>query len=353
MKIAQIAPLFESVPPQTYGGSQRVISLLTEGLFQNGHEVTLFAPGTSKTAAKLISVYPRPLYRDNIPRDSIHYPLLNLTAAIEKEAEFDILHFHLDVSSDYLALPLTRMIKNKVVFTLHFTYPTNKGPAYYERHIVLQKFKDMNFVSLSNAQRKGGENLNWVATVYNGINPDIYTLHEKPKDYLVWVGKFNPDKGVEDAIKAAKQTGMKLVLAGTVDPLNKEDYLYFTNLIKPQIDGKQIQYIGEVTDTQKNDLFGNALAFLNPLKWNEPFGLTMVEALATGCPVIAYDRGAAPEIIRNGHDGFVVSDLTGMIQALGNIKKINREVCRGRVQNSFSAAQMVVGYESVYRLVLA
>jgi glycosyltransferase involved in cell wall biosynthesis len=347
MRIAQVGPLWENIPPPKYGGTERIVSFLTEGLVKKGHDVTLFACGTSKTSAKLVSVYPRPLFRDNIPWTNIMYPLLNITEAFDKEQEFDIIHMHLNKSSDYISLPLAQLIRKKVFFTLHFPYPVSQNRQ--DRHLVLQKYKDLNYVSISNSQRKGGENLNWVSTVYNGIDLDAYTFNPNPQDYLLWVGKINQDKGTKEAIEAAKLAGVKLILAGKVDLLEEEDKRYYYEEIEPQFDGKQIIGLGELTDDQKNKLYGEAKAFLNPIKWNEPFGLVMTEAMATGTPVIAFRNGAAPEIIVDGKSGYIVDTVEQMVQKIKEISQIDRMACRKRVEELFTKEHMVNGYEQAYK----
>lgn len=346
LRIAQIAPLWEQLPPPLYGGTERVVSLLTEGLVAKGHDVTLFACGNSKTKAKLFSVYPRPLFRDGIPWTDVIYPTLNMTAAFDRQQDFDIIHMHLNKSSDYLAMPLARPISEKVVFTLHFPYPLVQNRI--SRHEYFQKYRDMNFVSISNSQREKGENLNWLGTVYNGIDLGPYSFHQKPKDYFAWLGKFNPDKGVVEAIQAVKKAGEKLIMAGKVDEMEKDDYRYFKEQIEPHIDGHQIQFIGEADDKKKNELFGNAKAFLNPIKWNEPFGLVMTEAMATGTPVISFARGAATEIITDGQTGYLVNNIDEMVEKMKQLNKINRHKCRLRVEKYFSGPTMVEGYEKIY-----
>lgn len=346
LRIAQIAPLWEQIPPPLYGGTERVVSLLTEGLVSKGHDVTLFACGNSKTGATLESVYPRPLFRDGIPWTDIIYPTLNITAAFDQAANFDIIHMHLNKSSDYVSLPLARHIKEKVIFTLHFPYPLSQGRT--SRHEFLQKYKDMNFISISHSQRRGGENLHWLGTVYNGIDLSPYTYHDQPKDYFAWLGKFNPDKGVAEAIQAAKKAGEKLIMAGKIDELEKEDLVYFKEQVEPHIDGTQIQFIGEADDKKKNDLFGNAKAFLNPIKWNEPFGLVMTEAMATGTPVIAFAQGAATEIIEDGKTGFLVNTVDEMVEKMQKLDSIKRKDCRMRVEHFFSGKSMVEGYEKIF-----
>lgn len=346
LRIAQIAPLWEQIPPPLYGGTERVVSILTEGLVAKGHDVTLFACGNSHTNAKLISVYPRPLFRDGIPWTDVIYPTLNITAALDREKEFDIIHMHLNKASDYIAMPLSQHIKNKVIFTLHFPYPLIQNRI--SRHQYFQKYKDLQFISISNTQREKGENLNWLGTVYNGIDLAPYTFHSASKDYFAWLGKFNPDKGVAEAIQAVKKAGEKLIMAGKVDEMEKDDYRYFKTQVEPHIDGHQIQYIGEANDTKKNDLFGNAKAFLNPIKWNEPFGLVMTEAMATGTPVISFAQGAATEIIENGKTGFLVNTVDEMVEKMKQLNTIDRMHCRARVEQCFSGQSMVDGYEKIF-----
>ncbi|HLC94164.1 MAG TPA: glycosyltransferase family 4 protein [Patescibacteria group bacterium] len=348
MKIAQIAPLWENIPPTLYGGTERIVHSLTEGLVKRGHEVTLFATGSSKTSARLVSVYPRSLFRDGVTWTNIMYPLLNITQCFDRQSEFDIIHMHLNKSSDYLSLPLARQFPHKVVFTLHFPYPASQ--ARHDRHLVLQKYKDLQYISISNSQRKGGENLNWVATVYNGIDMSHFHLNSNAsKDYLLWVGKFNPDKGTKEAIEAARLAKRKIMIAGAVDNLEGADFEYWDKHVKPLIDNKQVIFAGEVDDLKKDDLYGNAYCFLNPITWNEPFGLVMTEAMATGCPVISFAQGAAPELIIDGKTGFVVSSVDEMVAKIRDVDHIDRAFCRRHVEQHFTDGIMVENYEKVYK----
>lgn len=350
LRIAQVGSLWESTPPPLYGGTERVVSYLTEGLVERGHDVTLFAAGTSKTKAKLSAVYPRPLFRDGIPWRNVMYPLLHITSAFDRADEFDIIHVHLNKGSDYLSLPLAKPIKDKVVFTFHFPYPLSQNRQ--DRHLVFQKYRDLNYVSISNSQRQGGENLNWVATVYNGIDLAPYKFRAQPADYFFWIGKFNPDKGVKEAILAARAAGFKLILGGKVDTLEAEDRRYYEEEVAPLIDGEQIVYMGEMNDQQKNQYMGGALALLDPIKWNEPFGLVMTEAFACGTPVIAFAQGAAPEIVTEGETGFLVNNVEEMVKRMRDIQQIDRAKCRQRVEEKFGAATMVESYLKVYQKVL-
>ena len=353
LKIGIIGSIWENTPPDGYGGTERVISYLTEGLVKKGHDVTLFACGTSQTTAKLIATYPRPLFRDHYPWTSIHYPLLHITEAFDRVNDFDILHMHLNKSSDYLALPLAVPVQQKIVFTLHFPYPL--GHSMHEqridRHKVLQKYKDLQYISISGSQRKGGENLHWIGTVYNGIKMSDFTFNPKPKSYFVWLGKFNPDKGVKEAIMAAKKASVPLILAGKVDKLDAIDSKYFEQEIEPLIDNKQITFIGEVGGKKKDQLLGEAKGFLNPIQWNEPFGLTMTESMATGTPVIAFAQGAAPEIISDGKTGFLVNSVDEMVKKIRTIDQIDRQKTYRHVKDCFSEKQMTEGYEEIYRKV--
>lgn len=346
LKIAQVAPLWENVPPEKYGGTERVVYYLTEGLVKSGFDVTLFACGTSKTIAHLVSVYPRPLFKDGIPWTNMMYPLLNITEAFDREKEFDIIHLHLNKSSDYLALPLASLIAHKVIITFHFPYPVSQNRV--DRHLVLQKYKNLSYVSISNSQRRGGENLHWAGTVYNGVDINLYTFNPHPSNYFLWLGKFNPDKGVKEAVMAAQKAGITLLVAGAIDNLDGEDFRYYHEEIKPLIDGKNIIFVGEKNDTEKNELYGNAMGFLNPIKWNEPFGLVMAESLAAGTPVISFRNGAAPEIIVDGECGFLVDSVDEMVTKIGRIQTIDRAKCRARVEQQFSTEKMVAEYVSVY-----
>lgn len=350
LRIAQVAPLWENIPPEKYGGTERVVHYLTEGLVNKGYDVTLFACGSSKTSAELVSVYPRPLIQDNIAWTNIMYPLLNITEAFDREKEFDIIHVHLNKSSDYLSLPLAKAIKKKVLFTLHFPYPVSQNRP--DRHLVLQKYKDLNFVSISNHQRQGGENLNWIDTVYNGVDTHLFSFNPNPKDYFLWLGKFNPDKGAKDAILAAQQAKVKLIVAGAIDNLEGEDYRYYHEEIKPLIDHNQITYVGELTDEKKNEIYGRAKGFLNPIHWNEPFGLVMAESMATGTPVISFKNGAASEIITDGKTGFLVESLEQMIYRIKQIDNIARKECRERIEQNFSVEKMVDAYSTIYSKLL-
>ncbi|MFA5995314.1 MAG: glycosyltransferase family 4 protein [Patescibacteria group bacterium] len=350
LSIAQVAPLWENVPPLLYGGTERVIYNLTEGLIKRKHNVTLFACGTSKTNAKLCSIYPRPLYRDDIPWTNLMYPLLNITAAFDRANEFDIIHVHLNTMQDYLALPLAKNISQKVLFTIHFKYPNKNTQA--DRYSVLNKYKELNYSSISNTQRTGENQQHWLGTVYNGIDTTTYTYQAKPKDYFIWLGKFKATKGAYEAIQAAKQANVKLILAGTIDKLEKKHYNYYKEKIEPQIDQKQIIYVGEINDQQKNDYLGHAIALLNPIQWNEPFGLVMIEAMACGTPVIAFRQGAAAELILDGQTGYIVDNIGEFIKKIKALNLIKRVNCRQHVEQKFTKEIMTNSYLELYHSML-
>lgn len=346
LRIAEVNDLWFTLPVEKYGGAERVLYNLVDGLINKGHDVTLYAVGNSRTPAKLVSVYPRSMYEDGIARTNVIYPLLNILEAIEREKEYDIIHFHMNVETDYPALPLSKHIKDKVVFTLHFAAPSLKG--YHDRDHFLKKFKDLHFISISNAQHKGMQYLNWIKTVYNGVDLRSLTFNNNPKEYFAWIGKFNPDKGAHLAIEAAKKAGVQLFIAGAIDNLDSTDYQYFKKHIKPNIDDEQIVYVGEVNDAQKNTFLNQAKALLNPILWNEPFGMVMAEALAAGTPVISFDNGAAAEIIENNRSGFIVSTVDEMVSKIKQIDTVDRKKCRQRAEDFFSQESMTAAYLQVF-----
>lgn len=347
LKIAQVGPIWYNIPPLTYGGTERVVFNLTEELVKKGHDVTLFASGSAKTSAKLESIHPKALFDDGIPGTNSTYPLLHITNALDQADKFDILHIHISRASEYVAFPLARFLKHKVVFTNHFPYPEN--PNQTDRHRILQKYKDLNFISISNAQRKGGENLNWTHTVYNGIDISPFTFNPDPDNYLCWLGRFASDKGALEAIKAAKAAGINIKMAGNVDTLKGEDREYFEKSIKPHIDDNRVEYVGEVNEEQKRKLLGSAQALLMPIKWNEPFGLVMAEAMACGTPVVAFRNGAAPEIVADTKTGFIVDTVSEMTERIKKIDSIDRHTCRARVETMFTSEKMADNYVKAYK----
>ncbi len=341
MRIAQVAPLWERVPPPAYGGIELVVGLLTDELVRRGHEVTLFASGDSITLAKLESVHPQALRLDSTVKEYGIYEMLQMSRVYEKASEFDIIHSHVGCA----ALPYGNLVKTPTVHTLHGIFtPDNEKMFTHAR--------SQPYISISDAQREPRLNLNCVATVYNGIDTSTYEFHEKPQDppYLAFLGRISPEKGTHLAIEIAKRSGWRLKMAGKVDVVDVD---YYEQEIKPHIDGKQIEYWGEADHAQKNELIGGAVATLFPITWREPFGLVMVESMVTGTPVIAIELGSASEVIVHGKTGLLCHSVDECVEAIDKATQLNRNDCREHVLKHFSVERMTDGYEAVYQKVLA
>lgn len=339
MRIAQIAPLIESVPPKLYGGTERVISWLTEELVKLGHDVTLFASGDSTTNSRLIGCHPRAIRLDaNAFVDPTAHHLLMLERINEMATSFDIIHFHFG----YLHLPYTRLLKTAHLTTLHDRLDFVHFAPFYTA------FPKVPVVSISDAQRKPLPWLNWIETIYHGLPENQYSLQENPGDYLLFVGRICPEKRVDRAIEIALRAGRKLVIAAKVD---KVDADYYESAIKPLLKSSQVEYIGEVSDKEKNELFGNAYALIHAIEFPEPFGLTMIESLACGTPVIAFRHGSIPEVIEDGVTGFVCDDVNAAVTAVASIEKLTRKRCRARFVERFTAERMAKNYISVYQAI--
>ncbi len=350
LKIAQIAPLWFSIPPEKYGGIERIVHLLTEELVRRGHEVTLFASGDSKTKAKLVWVYPEALIKSGYRWEDPFWNLENLSTAFQRAEEFDILHSHLDLWTLHFQ-PLT---KKPVLHTLHNQLykasVTREGERKPTRLQIFEKHrKETLAVFISKSERKKSAvkfPKSWV--VYNGIDVSQFKFNPKPKDHFIWIARIDPFKGIENAIKAAKIAGVKLLLAGRLDPYRKE---YFETKIRPHL-SKNIKYVGELSNEELSDFYGQAKACLYPIEWEEPFGLVMAEAMACGTPVIAFDRGSAREVVKNNKTGFVVKNIQEMVQAIKKIDQIKRDDCRKWVEKKFTYQRMVSDYEKIYYEVL-
>lgn len=341
MRIAQIAPLWERVPPPAYGGIELVVGLLTDELVRRGHEVTLFASGDSISLAKLESVHPQALRLDPKVKECSIYEMLQLTKVYERAAEFDLIHSHMGCA----ALPYAMMSKTPTVHTLHGIFtPDNEKMFSYA--------KDQPYVSISHSQREPRLGLNCVGTVYNSIDVSSHKFFPEPDApaYLAFLGRISPEKGPHHAIEIAKATGIPLKMAGKVDPV---DVNYFESEIKPLIDGEFIQFLGEADHQMKNNLMGRAIATLFPITWREPFGLVMVESMAAGTPAIGMNLGAVPEVIAHGRSGFIANNVDECIAAVRNIQAISRYGTREYVWEHFGIERMVSGYEAVYRELLA
>lgn len=343
MRIAQIAPLWEQVPPPAYGGTELVVSVLTDELVRRGHEVTLFAAGDSQTLAKLEPCSSKSLRSIGLnPQDPEVrvYETLQIKKVFERASEFDLIHCHIDVA----AFPYVNCVKTPTLHTIHGIIPNHLEPLW--RDACKQ-----NFVSISDSQRRNDLNLNYVATVYNGINTKVFPFYSQPDatPYLAFLGRMSPQKGPHLAIEIAKRTGWNLKMAGKVDAVDQE---FFATKVEPYIDGKQIEFLGEVNHQQKCRLLGGAVATLFPITWSEPFGLVMAESMAVGTPVIAIALGSTKEVIEDGKTGFLCNDVTECVQALERITEIDRRACRDHIVENFSVTRMVDGYEAVYQQLL-
>jgi glycosyltransferase involved in cell wall biosynthesis len=344
LRIAQIAGVAERVPPKGYGGSERVIYNLTEGLVKRGHEVTLFATGDSETSAKLVPIYPRSLREakvDNAYGSNI-LGLLNIGYAYDRQNQFDIIHDH----NGWLSLPTANMAKTPVVMTMH-------GPIGMEEKRIFENLNKPFLVTISKAQASTAPNLNYAGNVYNGLDMEDFPFSGKDEGYLLFVGRISREKGLHHAIEVAQYLDLPLVIAAKLNKVADapQDVQYFKDYIEPKLSDR-IRWIGEVDETTRNELMSKALCLLHPITWREPFGLVMVEAMATGTPVVAFNLGSVPEIVQNGKNGFVVSNIEEMITAVANIKEIDRKYCRQYALENFNANRMVDGYEEIYRKVI-
>ncbi|HET6677543.1 MAG TPA: glycosyltransferase family 4 protein [Nitrospira sp.] len=336
MKIAQIAPLWESVPPKLYGGTERIVSYLTEELVRQGHDVTLFASGDSQTLARLWASSPQ-AFRSQSEMVNRDVPLVLMQEQVfgVEAGRFDIIHSHLD----FLGFPLSRRCATPVLTTLHGRLDLPELVPMY------REYADMPVVSISNAQRLPLPNANWQGTVYHGL-PDLYTFHPNPGSYLAYLGRICPEKRPDHAIEIAKRVGIPLRMAAKIDPHDRE---YFETKIAPLLDHPLVEYLGEVTDAEKCDLLGNAVAVLCTYDWPEPFGIVLIEALACGTPVLAYRCGSIPEIIEDGVTGFICDNLDGMVAAIDRLPLIRRQRCRDSFKTRFTVERMVQDYLGLYQ----
>jgi glycosyltransferase involved in cell wall biosynthesis len=339
MKIAQVAPLYESVPPHRYGGTERVVSYLTEELVRQGEDVTLFASGDSKTAGHLIPICPRSL-RLGKAADTLAHHILLLEEVFRRPDQFEIVHFHID----YLHFPLSRRAAFRQVTTLHGRLDLPDLPPLYYR------FTDMPVISISHSQRRPLPQAQWVGTVYHGLPPDSFTFQETQGDYLLFLGRISPEKRVDRAIEIARRSGRKLKIAAKID---RVDRYYFNKHIKHLLNEPFIEFIGEVDHGEKNTLLGGASALLFPIDWPEPFGLVMIEAFACGTPVIGFSCGSVPEIIVDGETGFIVDDIDRAVEAVGKIDQISRARCRSEFEQRFTDRHMAQDYIRIYHHLLS
>jgi glycosyltransferase involved in cell wall biosynthesis len=341
LRIAQISPLYESVPPKLYGGTERIVSFITEELVRRGHDVTLFASGDSNTNARLEAASPEGLRLAGQAPLGTSLQLPMLSAIYESASErFDVIHSHLD----YWSFPFEKMTTVPCVSTQHSRLDQ---PAI---HPVYNFYSRAALVSISDAQRKPLPASNWVATVYHGLPRKLLEFSGGPGDYLAFLGRISPEKGPDVAIEVAKRAGIPLKIAAKVDDADRE---YFEAVIKPRLSPPDIEFIGEVNRKQKNEFLGNALALLFTIDWPEPFGLTMIEAMACGTPVIARPCGSVPEVITDGVNGYIAAELDELVAAVGRVNELSRERCRAEFERRFTAETMVDNYEAVYEGLIA
>ena len=329
MRIAQVAPLTEAVPPKLYGGTERVVHWLTEELVVLGQDVTLFASGDSQTSAKLDATWPRALRLDGAVRDpnALHMVMLERVRRKCDDEEFDFIHFHLD----YFPFSLFYRQPTPFLTTLHGRLDLP------EHQPVFSTFSDVPVISISNAQRRPVPQAKWVHTIYHGLPENLLTPKMSKHDYLAVLGRIAPEKGVDRAIKIAAK-------------VDRADQDYYDQLISPLITGNPlVEYIGEITDHEKSEFLSGAMGLLLPIDWPEPFGLVMIEALACGTPVIAYNRGSVPEIIEDGLTGFIVEDETSAVGAVNRLSQLNRHAIRKQFEKRFTARRMALDYLAAYR----
>ncbi len=359
MKIAQIASPWIAIPPKNYGGTENVLFTLVEEQVAQGHKVTLFAPGDAKTSARLVSFFPQSLLAAGETWQAHLKAYYHFERTVEylKEHDFDVVHMHLSSAADLYLFPLVASLATPHVATLHSPFPfdtTSKGRLCKADDYYMPWLSAVPMVAISHsAQAAAPQDLRFVGVVYHGLSlNDFRPTRAKQGDFFVWLGRFAREKGAHLAIEAAKRAGVPLVLAGTIDRYRQESIRYFHDEIEPQIDGQQIKYVGSVNLRQKRSLFSRARAFLNPIEWEEPFGMVMLESLALGCPVISFERGATSEIIADGRTGFLVQRLDEMVDAIARIDEIDREATRAYIDQHFSARVMAENYTQIYQKVM-
>jgi glycosyltransferase involved in cell wall biosynthesis len=337
MRIAQVAPLFESVPPKYYGGTERVVSYLTEELVRQGHDVTLFASGDSVTSARLVATTYRSLRLDEKCIDQLAHQVRQLERVFQEveHDRYDLVHFHVD----YLHYPLSRRAGIRRVTTLHGRLDIpDLIPLYKE-------YRDEPVISISDSQREPLAWANWVGTVRHGLPRDLLALRETPGEYLAFIGRFSPEKGPDLAIEIAKKAGVPLKLAAKVEKADKE---YFDSRIEPLLDSPLIEWVGEIGEKDKQDFLGGARGLLFPIDWPEPFGLVMIEAMACGTPIVAFPRGAVREVMEEAVTGFVVDGVDAAVEAVGRLDGLDRRACRRAFEERFTAERMTRDYLEIY-----
>jgi glycosyltransferase involved in cell wall biosynthesis len=339
LKIAQVAPLYESVPPKYYGGTERVVSFLTEELVHQGHKITLFASGDSVTTARLVPVCERSLRLNPDCEDHLVHHIAMLQRVLDASNEFDLVHFHID----YLHFPLSKLMRLPHLTTLHGRLNIPDLKPFY------RLFSDMPVVSISYKQRQPLQDINWVGNVYHGLPENLFKPVYGDGKYLAFLGRMSKEKGVDLAIDIAIKSGIPLKIAAKVD---KADQEYFDQRLKKLLDHPLVEFVGEISDKEKNEFLGNAIALVFPIQWIEPFGLVVIEALACGTPVVAFKNGSVPELIDHGVSGLVVNDAEEAVNAIRNIGMLERRECRKAFDERFTAGRMATDYLKVYNRVL-
>jgi len=337
MRIAQVSPLCESVPPRLYGGTERVVSYLTEALVQQGHDVTLFASGDSTTAARLVPCCEQALRLAGVT-DPTPLHVLMAEHVLHHADQFDVIHFHVDA----IHLPVARRCPTPTVTTLHGRLDLPGLPALYA------EFGELSLVSISDAQRAPLPWARWLGTVHHGLPQDLYAFRPHPDDYVAFLGRISPEKRVDRAIEIARRAGIPLRIAAKIDPVDRE---YYQAEIAPLFELPGVEYVGEVGEADKAEFLGRARALLFPIDWPEPFGLVMIESFACGTPVVAYRRGSVPEVIDEGVTGRIVDDVEGAAAALADIDALDRRRIRATFERRFSASRMARDYVELYKRV--
>ena len=343
MRIAQVAPLYEPVPPVLYGGTERIVSFLTEELVRRGHHVTLFASGDSSTSARLVPVTKHAARVEASNRDQLHAAHVRQLGMVFGNAHaFDVIHCHVD----FLAFPFSRLVRTPVVHTVHGRLDL----PYLEP--VFREFRDVPMVSISDAQRAPVAALRprWAGTVYHGLPLGLFPFQRHPGRYLAFLGRIAPEKRPDVAIEVALRAGLPLRIAAKVDPIDRE---FFEARVKPLLDHPLVEFVGEIDNRQKARFLGDAIALLFPIDWPEPFGLVMIEAMACGTPVIASRCGSVPEVVVPGRTGFIADSVEELVAAVARVHTIDRAECRRHVERRFAVAHMADGYEAVYERLCA
>jgi glycosyltransferase involved in cell wall biosynthesis len=336
MRIAQVAPLYESVPPKLYGGTERVVHWLVEELVRQGHEVTLFASGDSVTSARLVSPCSTALRLAGDVKEPLAYHYVMLDQVFEEAESFDIIHFHIG----YLHFPLAQRCGVPHITTVHGRLDIPDLVPLYK------KFSGMPMVSISDHQREYLSLAEWQATIHHGLPAELFSHREYRGDYLAFLGRISPEKRLDRAIEIATRAGMRLKVAAKVDPADRE---YFHEVIEPLLDNPLVELCGEIDDRGKQEFLCNAYALLFPIDWPEPFGLVLIEAMACGTPVVAFRRGSVPEIVENGITGYIVEDVDDAVDAVSKLRNFDRKRCRERFENRFTVAQMTEKYVQIYQ----